>query len=69
MGFLDLISLDKVKFVISFAKLMVNLIFSRSDLIFLTFFFRYLSEKQLNLVVENLFKFIFLKNYKINLVK
>lgn len=69
LGYLDNVDMKNVKFLISFSCLTINILFSTLSLKVLTYFFRYLNSTQLNLIVENLLKFVFTKTNKLNLYK
>lgn len=66
LGVLDLVPLEKVKFVIYYASFLVNFLFKSSILNILIYFLRYLNASQLSDVINSVTKYLFLKTFKIN---
>ena len=69
LGILDNVLLKNVKLLIFLGSFIINYIFTNPITELLTYFFRYLDRNQLDSVVNNLLKFVFVKMNKINLRK
>lgn len=69
LGILDNVVLSNVKLLISLGSFIINFLFTNPITEVLTHYFRYLNKKQLDRIVNNLLKFVFVKTNKINFRK
>ena len=68
-GVSDTVALNNIKDLVSLGSFIVNYLYLNKITTIIGYFFRYLDGKQLDSLVKNLLKFVFLKINKINLKK